>query len=326
MDERVKPTVTAADRAQDEAELAALDARINAILPAQYQGCYESISPVSMGSAALKFGADGQVAWDDIWTSFCDLALAGGPPHRGTLLEPADADEAASEPEQYQRVVEEIGRGLWLVIGLPVLPRVAPGWVGLVCPDEGMAAWLRRAVTAENVAARQQGNVLLLPAGPRFRLEKEIKNVVTAAAKTCHHWTSHMSASEQAAAAGVFAEHAAATELLEPASVEMVRARPEEYRVAVERSAQSIHETTGWPAAVGSTHGWVNVSCPDVAATVWLLRALIVDNVLARREEQQLCLPVSQSIVEDGNSAPAVGRLARAHRLWKVHVGREHKT
>ncbi len=47
------------------------------------------------------------------------------------------------------------------------------------------AGWLvRRAVNIENVSSYSEGMVLYLPAGPRFRLEKEIKNVVTAIAKT----------------------------------------------------------------------------------------------------------------------------------------------
>jgi hypothetical protein len=33
--------------------------------------------------------------------------------------------------------------------------------------------------------------VLLLPAGPAFQLEKEIKNVITVLAKTFHYWTEH---------------------------------------------------------------------------------------------------------------------------------------
>jgi hypothetical protein len=172
------------------------------------------------------------------------------------------------------------------------------------------------------VAARQQGKVLLLPAGPRFRVEKEIKNAVTAAAKTCHHWTSHMSADEQAAAACVFAEQAAATELLEPVSAEFVRARPVAYQSAVERSARNIQETTAWPVAVGSAVGWLDVTCPDVAAAVWLLRATIVENVLTRREENRLCLPVSLGCVGNAGSGRVVGRFAGAHRLWKIHVGR----
>jgi sirohydrochlorin cobaltochelatase len=36
------------------------------------------------------------------------------------------------------------------------------------------------------------GNPLLLPAGPDFRLKYEIKNVITAVAKTHHYWTEHM--------------------------------------------------------------------------------------------------------------------------------------
>jgi len=30
-----------------------------------------------------------------------------------------------------------------------------------------------------------------LPAGPAFRLDKEIKNVITVVAKTHHYWTEH---------------------------------------------------------------------------------------------------------------------------------------
>jgi sirohydrochlorin cobaltochelatase len=33
--------------------------------------------------------------------------------------------------------------------------------------------------------------VLFLPAGPTFRLDKEIKNVVTVIAKTHHYWKEH---------------------------------------------------------------------------------------------------------------------------------------
>ncbi len=46
---------------------------------------YEDVQPVSMGSAGLKFASDGRVAWDEMWGLFCDLALAGGPPHRGRV-------------------------------------------------------------------------------------------------------------------------------------------------------------------------------------------------------------------------------------------------
>ena len=66
-----------------------LDLRLKTLLPEEYRDAYEDVQPISMGSAALKFDVHGRVAWDQIWGSFCDLAMAGGPPHKGTLLEPA---------------------------------------------------------------------------------------------------------------------------------------------------------------------------------------------------------------------------------------------
>ena len=145
-----------------------------------------------MGTATLKFDSDGRVAWDQIWTSFCDLALAGGPPHRGTLLEPVTPTEALTEPEKYQEVVTEIERGIRLVTGLTFMPSRTPGWVGIRCEDEEMAIWLMRAIIVENVMVRREGEILYVPAGPRFSLKREIKNVVTAIAKTVHYWTAHL--------------------------------------------------------------------------------------------------------------------------------------
>jgi sirohydrochlorin cobaltochelatase len=178
--------------AEEEAQLQELDRRINEMLPPQYQGRYDQVRPTSMGSAMLKLGPDGRVAWDEMWTSFCDLALAGGPPHRGTLLEAVPAADALAEPQKYQAVVAEIERGIRMVTGLPVLPSQTPGWVGVRCDSEEMAVWMMRAIIVENVMVRREGDVLYLPAGPQFTLKREIKNVVTVIAKTSHYWTAHL--------------------------------------------------------------------------------------------------------------------------------------
>ena len=164
----------------------------HSILPPRYaKGAAVSSAP--MGAADLKYDAEGHVAWDTMWTDFCDLALAGGPPHRGTLLEPASPQQVAADPAGYARVVSEIERGLRLITGLDVVTDAVPGWLGLRCTDEAMALWLLRAIVVENVAVRREGNVLYLPAAPDFQLEGEIKNVVTVVAKTYHYWTEHRS-------------------------------------------------------------------------------------------------------------------------------------
>ncbi len=160
------------------------------MLPPRYRNG-QPVSNAPMGSADLKFDTDGRVAWDEMWTDFCDLALAGGPPHRGTLLEPVSPDTVRDQPEAYQRVVTEIARGLKLITGLEIITDAAPGWIGLVCTDEAMAVWMLRAIIVENVSVRREGHILFFPAGPDFRLEGEIKNVVTVVAKTHHYWTEH---------------------------------------------------------------------------------------------------------------------------------------
>lgn len=160
------------------------------ILPPRYRGG-RAVSAAPMGSAPLRYDAEGRVAWDEMWQSFCNLALAGGPPHRGTLLEPALQEEVRADPEGYARVIAEITRGLTLITRLPVVTEGTLGWVGLVCSDEEMAIWMLRAIVVENVSVRRQGATLFLPAGPQYRVEKEIKNVITVVAKTHHYWTEH---------------------------------------------------------------------------------------------------------------------------------------
>ena len=145
-----------------------------------------------MGSADLVYGTDGRVAWGEIWADFCDLALTGGPPHRGDLLAGSGLAEAAlADPAGAERVREELARGLSQTTSWPVVADVASGWIGLRCPDAAAARWMAEAIRAENVEARVQDDLLLAPAGPSFTLKGEIKNVVTAVAKTWHFWARH---------------------------------------------------------------------------------------------------------------------------------------
>lgn len=79
-----------------------------------------------------------------------------------------------------------------MVTGLPLITSRSPGWVGVICESEEMAVWLMRAIIVENVMVRREGDILYLPAGPRFTVKREIKNVITAIAKTVHYWKAHL--------------------------------------------------------------------------------------------------------------------------------------
>jgi len=172
-------------------EAVGLPERMAAMLPPRYRDAGIAVSPGPMGAAALDLDRDGAVAWDRMWQGFCELALAGGPPHRGTLLEPAPREAVLAEPDRYAAVLRELERGLRMVTGLDVLAGGPPGWLGVRCESEEMAIWLMRAIVVENVLARREGAVLYLPASPGFTLSGEIKNVVTAVAKTYHYWLEH---------------------------------------------------------------------------------------------------------------------------------------
>lgn len=271
------------------ADLDALDAKINRLLPARYQHCYQSVPPTSMGSAGLEYDHNGRVAWGEIWTSFCDLALAGGPPHRGRLLEPVDPEAVADHPERHRAVVDELDRAIRLVSNRRLVAGYAPGWIGVPCATGEEASWLRAAVVAENVSARRRGTVLQLPAGPDFRVEKEIKNVVVALAKVGHFWDGHLSAAQQSA-----------------------------FPVTI--LDRRLCEVIGRAVDTVIYPGWVGVPCDGEEMAAWLLRATAVEGLLARREVEVLYLPVGIGQHEH-QTYNAVAVFAAAWRLWRVYAG-----
>lgn len=172
--------------------LCGLHDQLSRDLPSEYVENLDSVSPRSMGSAVIAPDETGLVPWDKIWTSFCDLAMAGGPPHRGRLLEPVSIEEIRAGIDAYAGVEREIRRGIGLASGLHTVDSPYLGWVGVECQSEEMAAWLLRAILVENISVRREKSRLYLPAGPNYRLEKEIKNVITAVAKTTHYWQAHL--------------------------------------------------------------------------------------------------------------------------------------
>jgi hypothetical protein len=264
-----------------------------------------------MGSAGLKFDAEGRVAWDQIWGSFCDLAMAGGPPHRGTLLQPATSEEVSTNPEaqrRLMRVIEEIQRGISMVTRLPLLA-ASGSWVRVQCRSVRMAGWLVRAIVMENIQARHDAEILFLPAGPDFRLAKEIKNVITATAKTCHYWTDHMSAEQH---------ESIDTELLEPASAADVETDPDSYRKVVDEMTREITARTGRVCFAHRYAGWIGIDCPSVRTAIWLMRAMSVENVLARREDTVLFLPAHPRFASDGNMSRLIETFERVHQLCAV--------
>ena len=289
--------------------LEALDARLETLLPEEYRDAYEDLEPISMGSAALKYDADGQVAWDQIWGSFCDLAMAGGPPHKGRLLEPGTEPDINAQLGRYDEVAEEICRGIKLATGLRAYVATDPGWVSVTCHGDAMAGWLVRAIVMENVAARRRGAILELPAAPHFRLEREVKNVITVVAKTCHYWLGHIPHHQQQAIADLFVRMAGESPLIEPDRASSGSTSGRELAATI---AARIHRETGLRTSGQLYAGWLGVECSSVRLAVWMMRALVAANVLSRREGVVLFVPVNP--VTDAGGTIVAGAVERTHR------------
>lgn len=300
---------------EDQTALKALEVRLLTILPAEYHTCYEDMQPVSMGSAGLRYRRDGKVAWDEIWASFCNLAMAGGPPHKGKLLEPASQEAIEAQTDRYRQVVEEICRGINMVTDLPAEPAPTTGWVRVTCDDAAMSGWLMRAILTENVSARCEGNTIDLPAGPEYRLEKEIKNVVTVISKTCHYWNGHVPTGQKQAIAELFEEMAVEFPLIQPEEFGP-EFRADTHQILRGKMTAKISQLTGLRSPGHQYSGWLGLECADVPTAVWMMRALVATNVLSRREEATLFVPINPKSDPDGEAV--IRSLVQIHRFYSA--------
>jgi hypothetical protein len=148
------------------------------------------ISTAPMGSAPFVYNDDGTPNWAAMWTTFCELALYGGPPHRST-------DAALNSPGTFGctnaefNAIDEIKRGIAATTGLGA-EAADPGWVAVTCRSRKMAAWLCATIILENVDARCDDVRLFLPAAHDFELHNQVKSVITVLAKANHYYQMHV--------------------------------------------------------------------------------------------------------------------------------------
>jgi hypothetical protein len=146
-------------------------------------------SAQAMSSAPFRWRSDGRPDWASMWTTFCELALFGGPPQRGpeSVLRATDGVAAESDSE----MLAEMCRGIRETTGLYV-ERGPAGWLAVTCDSPTMAAWLCATIILENVGARMEDDRLLVPASAGYRLQDEVKSIITVVAKTHHYWQAHI--------------------------------------------------------------------------------------------------------------------------------------
>ena len=162
-----------------------------AIRPTANASAAAPVSAAPMSAAPFIWREDGRPDWGNMWQGFCELALFGGPPHRGeesALHAPAAPSE---KPTSESEAIAEIQRGIFETTGLKS-ETAEPGWLAVQCDSTRMAAWLCATILLENVDARCEGDRLLVPASPDFELKDQVKSVITVLAKTHHYWSAHL--------------------------------------------------------------------------------------------------------------------------------------
>jgi sirohydrochlorin cobaltochelatase len=158
-----------------------------------------------MSSATFAYRDDGSPDWGAMWSGFCELALFGGPPHRGEdsalLVQEGEAALLVGTCGMNSAVspvfdaIAEIRRGICETTGLGA-GEATDGWLAVTCDSRKMAAWLCASIILENVDARCEGDVLYVPARADYELKNEVKSVITVVAKTHHYWLEHVAAQQ----------------------------------------------------------------------------------------------------------------------------------
>ena len=246
----------------------------------------------------------------EIWGSFCDLAMAGGPPHKGALLEPGN--EGGD-----RRAVRSLRRGRRG--DLPrhqdgdrparvSSPRLPAGSASRVRRRDGRLAAARhrhgerrgspprrdaRTAGVRRTSASRRKSRTSSPSSPR---------PATTGWATCPR-------DQQQAIAELFVTMAGESPLIEP---DLSSPDSDERAASWPRASLTDPASTGLQRSNHRYPGWLGLECPSVRAAVWMMRALVASNVLSRREGTVLFVPVNPATDPRGvNVAGAVERVYR---------------
>jgi hypothetical protein len=124
----------------------------------------------------------------------------------------------------------------------------------------------------------------------------------------------HMPRTRKEDIAILFGAMAEASPIIRPA--DRTTADSAAYRGTLEVASQALPTAAGLPLADRTYRGWLGLLCPDTKTAIWLMRALVASNVLARREETTLFVPVNP--VDDPDASLVAARLARVRRFATI--------
>lgn len=77
------------------------------------------------------------------------------------------------------------------------------------------------------------------------------------------------------------------------------------------KMADAIRQATGLGSSDHHYDDWLGIECPDVRAAIWMMRAMVVSNILSRREGTVLFVPMNPQ--SDPTGKTVVRSVVRIH-------------
>lgn len=140
-----------------------------------------------MKAAEMVYDENGNPQWDKMWSVYCNLAAEGGPSHR------ADVDKISFPGNKFtynDSVKSEILRGLTLLNAkVYKITDIGEIYIDLFFPKK--ADWFSKIINLENVESKSEDRYLVLPWSGEYKIDKEVKSVVTVWGKASHYWKEH---------------------------------------------------------------------------------------------------------------------------------------
>ena len=108
-------------------------------------------------------------------------------------------------------------------------------------------------------------------------------------------------------------------DLLEAVDPAECLAEPERYAEVVAEIGTGIHTITGLSIVESNVPGWVGIQCDGEEMAIWLVRAIIVENIMVRREADVLYVPAGPQFTLKEEILSIVTVVSKTWRHWIMH-------
>lgn len=109
-------------------------------------------------------------------------------------------------------------------------------------------------------------------------------------------------------------------ELLEPPLAADCSIAAGKYAAVLAEIERGIQMITGLPVVRSKASGWIGVQCDSEAMAIWLMRAIIVENVMVRREGYVIYLPAGPQFTLKNEIKSIVTVTAKTWHYWIEHI------